>query len=309
MRFCIYCGQKLNGDEIVCPNPECGRPVPGKIKINPVVKSDTDPIEPVGEFRKEEDKKPTYFKYAVLVCVVICVISISIVVGKINDKSPDTSILNENSGEAITDGNEKVKEEINETEDINSATLEEEKSLSEDFNDSVTEESMSSSIMLVKDVTGTLNMRAEAMHNSALAGTVESVDTIMYYNGISAEGLGSDNQNHTWYYVKTESGVEGWVRSDLVKIKENNGNSPFYGIWCAASVNETEMRKVVAELVSQGFDAKVFLTTEWDNLNNESWYVVTAGVYASEEAANAELANVQEAGYPNAYVKYSGERR
>ena len=46
--------------------------------------------------------------------------------------------------------------------------------------------------------------------------------------------------------------------------------------------------------------------TNWSNLNNEEWYVVTAGKYSSENEAKNQLSAVKEK-YPDAYVKYSGE--
>lgn len=55
-----------------------------------------------------------------------------------------------------------------------------------------------------------------------------------------------------------------------------------------------------------GYDAQVFVTTDWSNLNSEKFYVVTAGVYLSESDANAALPSVQ-GFYPDAYVKYSGD--
>ena len=54
-----------------------------------------------------------------------------------------------------------------------------------------------------------------------------------------------------------------------------------------------------------GFAGKVFVTTEWSNLNTELWYVVSAGVYYSQGQAEAMLPSVQVV-YPDAYVKYSG---
>lgn len=54
-----------------------------------------------------------------------------------------------------------------------------------------------------------------------------------------------------------------------------------------------------------GFDAQVFVTTDWSNLNTEKWYVITAGTYGTEEAASAVLPDVQRV-CSDAYIKYSG---
>ena len=84
------------------------------------------------------------------------------------------------------------------------------------------------------------------------------------------------------------------------------GNTPFYGIWCYGSKGEADANSYAETLKSSGFDARVFVTTDWSNLNTEKFYVVTAGVYGSEAEANSALASVQSV-YPDAYVKYSGD--
>lgn len=83
-------------------------------------------------------------------------------------------------------------------------------------------------------------------------------------------------------------------------------NAPFYGIWCYGSKEEGDANAYAENLKVQGFDAKVFVTTDWNNLNAEKFYVVTAGVYATESDANAALASVQGI-CADAYVKYSGD--
>ena len=86
-------------------------------------------------------------------------------------------------------------------------------------------------------------------------------------------------------------------------------NEPFYGIWVSASKDESQMQALASELAGRGYDARVFITTDWSNLNTETWYVVTAGVYSSEEEARSALADVQANVTADAYVKYSGERQ
>ena len=60
-----------------------------------------------------------------------------------------------------------------------------------------------------------------------------------------------------------------------------------------------------ARIPLKDLSAEVFLTTDWSNLNTESYYVVTAGTYGTEGEANANLAAVQSF-CSDAYVKYSG---
>lgn len=81
--------------------------------------------------------------------------------------------------------------------------------------------------------------------------------------------------------------------------------APFYGIWCTASKDYAEAESSAHYISRQGYNAQVFVTTDWSNLNSEKWYVVSAGVYLTEEEANAALPGVQSI-YADAYVKYSG---
>lgn len=78
--------------------------------------------------------------------------------------------------------------------------------------------------------------------------------------------------------------------------------SPFYGIWCGAAKTEAEAQKQAKKIRGNGFDAQVFVTTDWSNLNTEKWYVITAGTYGTEEAASAVLPDVQRV-CSDAYIK------
>ncbi len=89
---------------------------------------------------------------------------------------------------------------------------------------------------------------------------------------------------------------------------QTSAYEPFYGIWCHASKKLQEAQSYASQLMAQGFSAKVFLTTEWSNLNTEAWYVVSAGVYGTEAMAQNALYSVKNI-YPDAYVKYSGQYR
>ena len=81
--------------------------------------------------------------------------------------------------------------------------------------------------------------------------------------------------------------------------------APFYGIWCYGSKESADAYNYANSLNNAGFEAEVFLTTDWSNLNTESYYVVTADTYGTEGEATANLAAVQSF-CSDAYVKYSG---
>jgi hypothetical protein len=82
--------------------------------------------------------------------------------------------------------------------------------------------------------------------------------------------------------------------------------TPFWGVWASASQDLNEALAFAREADMNGFAVEVFLTTDWDNLNSNPWYVVTLGCPDSESAAQALLAQAQDAGYSDAYIKYSG---
>ena len=83
----------------------------------------------------------------------------------------------------------------------------------------------------------------------------------------------------------------------------------FWGVWIGASKDEAVAKEIRDGARSAGFSAYVYLTTDWANLNDEPWYVITVGPYNSEDEAEAALPAVRDAGYGDAYVKFSGERQ
>ena len=110
-------------------------------------------------------------------------------------------------------------------------------------------------------------------------------------------------------YVKYTGAYQGKAAGTVSQVQTPPGQAgaaaPFYGIWCQASKSLSEAQQYAADMTAQGFAGKVFVTTQWSNLNTELWYVVSAGVYNTQGQAEAMLPNVQ-VFYPDAYVKYSG---
>lgn len=99
--------------------------------------------------------------------------------------------------------------------------------------------------------------------------------------------------------------LERYLKEVQQSDSSQSSISPFYGIWCGAAKTEAEAQKQAKKIRENGFDAQVFVTTDWSNLNTEKWYVITAGTYGTEEAASAVLPDVQRV-CSNAYIKYSG---
>lgn len=79
----------------------------------------------------------------------------------------------------------------------------------------------------------------------------------------------------------------------------------FYGIWCYGSKDEKEAQDFANNFDISYMHPQIFITTDWDNLNKEFFYVVTAGVYKTEEDAESYIDEVH-LYYPDAYIKHSG---
>ena len=99
--------------------------------------------------------------------------------------------------------------------------------------------------------------------------------------------------------------LERYLKEVQQSDSSQSSISPFYGIWCGAAKTEAEAQKQAKKIREDGFDAQVFVTTDWSNLNTEKWYVITAGTYGTKEAASAVLQDVQKV-CSDAYLKYSG---
>lgn len=114
--------------------------------------------------------------------------------------------------------------------------------------------------------------------------------------------------------VNTQQNVNTQQQSANAQPNANNsqsvsGTSAFYGVWCCGSKSESDANKFASQLLNQGFDARVFVTTDWTNLNPEKFYVVTAGICSTKVQAEQLLGSVKANGYSNAYIKYTGERK
>lgn len=90
---------------------------------------------------------------------------------------------------------------------------------------------------------------------------------------------------------------------------QNNINDGFYGLWVGAWSNRASADDQARAVKEAGYDGQVFITSDWENLNPTTYYVVTAGTYSSESEARANLADVQNRIIDEAYVKYSGKHK
>ena len=109
-----------------------------------------------------------------------------------------------------------------------------------------------------------------------------------------------------------DSQISGRTSADTAdnnsdSVTEDTANQPFYGVWCYASKEMHEAQSKADELSSIGLDGRVYISSEWSNLNQERWYCISAGASSTKADAEIVLEAVRKAGYSDAYIKYSGE--
>ena len=81
----------------------------------------------------------------------------------------------------------------------------------------------------------------------------------------------------------------------------------FYGVFIKAFKNEIDCDKTLSDLEDAGFvNCPVVYTPDFEELNPEPYYVVTAGLFTTEQAANEALDKAKAGGFSDAYVKYAG---
>lgn len=82
----------------------------------------------------------------------------------------------------------------------------------------------------------------------------------------------------------------------------------FFGVWIASSKDYNAAVEAARKLNDEGFDARVYYSPEWENLNKDPYYCVTCGTYTQKSEADKALENLKNKGYSDAYVKHTGCR-
>lgn len=83
----------------------------------------------------------------------------------------------------------------------------------------------------------------------------------------------------------------------------------FYGIWVTATKSSQEAKSQLKTVKRKGFKkAKIYITSNWSNLNSDKYYVISTNKYRSKASAKKALPNVKRY-YKGAYVKYTGSYR
>ena len=134
------------------------------------------------------------------------------------------------------------------------------------------------------------------------------ISQIVFSSEFASKNLTDEEYVDTLYQTMFQEHYEAYDDKGNMGYNESPQNSGFYGIWFFATKSYEEAEVAAAECCQNGFEGQVYVTSDWSNLNSETWYVVTAGIYTSTADAEAMLPYVQYV-YPDAYIKYTGEWR
>ncbi len=96
---------------------------------------------------------------------------------------------------------------------------------------------------------------------------------------------------------------------DLSGAMEREYEDGFYGVWTSAVKDRDIAVSEAKKLNELKFDSYVCYSPEWENLNGDGYYCVTAGRFPDEDDAESSLETLKEAGFKDAYVKPSGKRK
>ena len=106
--------------------------------------------------------------------------------------------------------------------------------------------------------------------------------------------------------TKIDEDTGGFEMTNSEPAAAETQRSTFYGVWCFASKDQNEAQKIANRMNELGLNGTVYISSDWSNLNQEKWYCVSAGSCHSESEAEAVLPKAINAGFTDAYIKYSG---
>ncbi len=96
---------------------------------------------------------------------------------------------------------------------------------------------------------------------------------------------------------------------ELTGAYEDNYENGFYGVWTGAVKDRDDAITQAKALNELGYDSFVAYSPEWENLNSDPYYCVSAGRCESETEAEDMLDEIQQHGQKDAYVKFSGAHK
>ncbi len=109
--------------------------------------------------------------------------------------------------------------------------------------------------------------------------------------------------NGKWEVLESDNGSDDADTAGTASEQE-----PFFGLWVEAFKDREDADALVTKLEGEGLPASYVYSCDWENLNKDPYFCVTIGKSGSEPEAQAYIEDAKKAGYPKAYVKYTGER-
>ena len=94
----------------------------------------------------------------------------------------------------------------------------------------------------------------------------------------------------------------------IINASASDENDSFYGVWIASDQERNSTEALVSDLKDKGIDVSFVYSSDWENLASESCFYVTMGKYETQSEAEEQLPLAYEAGYADAYVRYTGPR-
>lgn len=98
-------------------------------------------------------------------------------------------------------------------------------------------------------------------------------------------------------------------KSQTVNSGESD-TSPFWGAFVMAGRDRETSERKAEDLRNSGFpNTFVVCTTDWTNLNRETWYSVSVGRFSSKDEAEQAVSSLKAQGVSDAYSRYSGDHK
>lgn len=122
MKYCIYCGQKLEGYELVCPNSACGKPIPGQTVQKSHKSSEEEDAELKNRLEQAEEnhrndsiknneyisrqtKKKSMIPILMVIVMILVIIVLILAVKQRNNRSASVS---QEDGGTVQDANDET---------------------------------------------------------------------------------------------------------------------------------------------------------------------------------------------------------
>ena len=129
------------------------------------------------------------------------------------------------------------------------------------------------------------------------------LDRLPSLGGGSSAPVGAQSEAGPEAAPEAESEPEPEPETELA----TTGTTPFWGVWIGAFSYPENAEERMAEARANGLpEPRLEFSSDWSNLNQDGYYVVSVGSYQSSAEAEAVLEQARQY-YADAYVKHSGD--